>query len=164
MLRRLIAIIFIFCSTGVGWMILGCTLVARTASSDESQRQKLTAPWGSAHTQMAPEVNARVAVDTYNKDKKRVERGYQDVAVPLSRSRITVNLHLEQRRDGLLWYNLYDVAFVAHYRVRNDANSRQLSVHFPFPSQRRNVRELHLLDRRPARHRPDRSRPGLRRL
>ncbi len=134
MLKRLIAIVFIFCSAGVAWMILGGTLVARTASSDQSQREKLTAQWGSAQSQMAPQVNARVAVDTYNEDKKRVERGYQDVAVPLSRSRITVNLHLEQRRDGLLWYNLYDVAFVAHYRVRNATNSRQLSVHFPFPS------------------------------
>jgi inner membrane protein involved in colicin E2 resistance len=134
MLRRLIAITFIFCSTSVAWMILGATLVQRTASSDESQRQKLTAQWGSSQTQMAPQVNARVAVDTYNKDKKRVERGYQNVAVPLSRSRIAVDLHLEQRRDGLLWYNLYDVAFVAHYRVRNATSSRQLSVHFPFPS------------------------------
>lgn len=134
MLKRLIAIAFIFCSAGVAWMILGATLVQRTASSDESQRQKLTAQWGSAQTQLAPQVNARVAVDTYNKDKKRVERGYQDIAVPLSRSRVAVNLHLEQRRDGLLWYNLYDVAFVAHYRVRNETNSRQLSVHFPFPS------------------------------
>jgi inner membrane protein involved in colicin E2 resistance len=134
MLRRLIAITFIFCSTSVAWMILGATLVQRTASSDESQRQKLTAQWGSSQTQMAPQVNARVAVDAYNRDKKRVERGYQDVAVPLSRSRIAVNLHLEQRRDGLLWYNLYDVAFVAHYRVRNATSSRQLSVHFPFPS------------------------------
>src|SRR5579871_1290353 len=134
MLRRLIAITFIFCSTAVAWMILGGTLVQRTESSDSTQREKLTAQWGSAQTQMAPQVNARVAVDTYDKDKKRVERGYQDVAVPLSRSRIAVNLHLEQRRDGLLWYNLYEVAFVAHYRVRNDTSSQRLSVHFPFPA------------------------------
>ena len=91
---------------------------------------------------MAPQVNARVAVDTYNKDRKRVERGYQDVAVPLSRSRITVNSDLEQRRDGLLWYNLYDVAFVAHYRVRNATNSRQLAVHFPFPPATAPMRTL----------------------
>ncbi len=134
MLKRLIAIVFIFGSAGVAWMILGATLVQRTGASDQSQRDKLTAQWGSAQSQMAPQVNARVAVDTYNSDKKRVERGYENVAVPLSRARIAVNLHLEQRRDGLLWYNLYDVGFVAHYRVHNDTSSRQLSVHFPFPS------------------------------
>ena len=134
MLKRLIAIAFIFSSASVAWLILGATLVQRTGASDSSQREKLTAQWGSAQSQMAPQMKARVAVDTYNNDKKRVERGYEDVAVPLGRSRIAVNLQLEQRRDGLLWYNLYDVAFAAHYRVRNDTNSRELSVHFPFPS------------------------------
>jgi inner membrane protein involved in colicin E2 resistance len=134
MLKRLIAIAFIFCSASLAWMILGATLVQRTGASDESQREKLTAQWGSAQSQMAPAVNARVAVDTYNNDKKRVERGYENVAVPVRRSRVAVDLHLEQRRDGLLWYNLYDVVFAAHYRIRNDADSRQLSVHFPLPA------------------------------
>lgn len=134
MLKRLIAIVFIFCSASVAWMILGGTLVARTSESDFSQREKLTAQWGSAQTQLAPQVSARIAVDAYNKDKKRVERGYESVGVPLSGSLVTVNLHLEQRRDGLLWYNLYGVGFNARYRIRNVTTSHQLSVHFPFPS------------------------------
>jgi inner membrane protein involved in colicin E2 resistance len=134
MLKRLIAITFIFCSASIAWMILGATLVARTSDSDSRQREKLTAQWGSPQTQLAPQVNARVAIDTYDKDKRRIERGYEDVAVPLRSSRVLVKLDLEQRRDGLLWYNLYQVRFRAYYRIRNDTNSRQLSVHFPFPS------------------------------
>lgn len=134
MLKRLIAITFIFCSASIAWMILGATLVARTSDSDSHQRDKLTAQWGSPQSQLAPQVSARVAVDTYNKDKHRVERGYEDVAVPLRSSRIRVRLDLEQRRDGLLWYNLYQVRFLAHYRIRNDTNARLLSLHFPFPS------------------------------
>ena len=134
MLKRLIAIGFIFCSASLAWMILGATLVQRTQTSDESQREKLTAQWGSAQTQAAPQVNARVAVDTYNSDKKRLERGYENVAVPIRSSRINVQLELEQRRVGLLWYNLYDIRFRAHYRIRNETNSQKLSVHFPFPA------------------------------
>ncbi|HEX4013328.1 MAG TPA: inner membrane CreD family protein [Candidatus Cybelea sp.] len=134
MLKRLVAIIFIFCSASVAWMILGATLVARTSSSDSSQRGKLTAQWGSAQTQLAPQVTARIALDTYNDDKKRVERGYENVGVPLSSSFVDVRLHLDQRRDGLLWYNLYAVTFNASYRIRNVTTSRRLSVHFPFPS------------------------------
>jgi hypothetical protein len=134
MLKRLIAITFIFCSAAVAWMILGATLVARTGDSDSSQRGKLTAQWGSAQTQPAPQVSARVAIETYNKDKKRVERGYETVTVPIRRSRIDVDLNLVQRRDGLLWYNLYDVSFLGRYRVRNDTSARQLAVHFPFAS------------------------------
>jgi len=114
MLKRLIAITFIFCSASIAWMILGATLVARTADSDSRQREKLTAQWGSPQAQLAPQVNARVAIDTYNKDRRRIERGYEDVAVPLRSSRVLVKLDLEQRRDGLLWYNLYQVRFSAH--------------------------------------------------
>ncbi|MGA8534242.1 MAG: inner membrane CreD family protein [Candidatus Tumulicola sp.] len=133
-LKRLVAIAVIFAGAGIAWMILGATLVQRTAESDSSQSQKLTSQWGSSQTQAAPSVTARVAVDTYNADKKRVERGYQDVVVPLSSSRIEVKLDLEQRRKGLLWYNLYEVHFLAHYRIRNDSSSHRLALHFPFPS------------------------------
>lgn len=134
MLKTLIAIALIFGCASLAWMILGATLVQRTADSDTQQRAKLTAQWGSAQTQLAPDVSARIAVETYNKDSKRMERGYETVAIPLKGSRINVNLQLEQRRDGLLWYNLYDVRFAARYRIRNDSSVSQLSVHFPLPS------------------------------
>jgi hypothetical protein len=125
MLKRLIAIIFIFGSASVAWMILGATLVQRTNDSDSSQHEKLGALWGSAQTQSAPEVSARVAAGKH---------AYETVVVPIRSSRINVKLDLEQRRDGLLWYNLYNVRFLAHYRIRNDTSSRRLSVHFAFPS------------------------------
>jgi hypothetical protein len=125
MLKRLIAIIFIFGSASVAWMILGATLVQRTNDSDSSQRDKLGALWGSAQTQSAPQASARVAVGKH---------AYETVVVPIRSSRINVNLDLEQRRDGLLWYNLYNVRFQAHYRIRNNTSSRRLSVHFGFPS------------------------------
>jgi inner membrane protein involved in colicin E2 resistance len=134
MLKRLVAIAVIFCGASIAWLILGQTILARTSASDSTQTEKLTAQWGSAQTQTAPDVFARVAVDTYNADKKRVERSYEDVAVPFRSSKIDVDLVLEQRRKGLLWYNLYDVRFVSHYRIHNDSNSSRLSLHFPFPS------------------------------
>src|SRR3984957_15298517 len=125
MLKRLIAIIFIFCSASVAWMILGATLVQRTSDSGSRQREKLTALWGSDQTQSAPQVSAQVPLG---------KRGYETVIVPIRSSRINVKLALEQRRDGLLWYNLYNVRFFAHYRIRNDTSSRRLSVHFALPS------------------------------
>jgi hypothetical protein len=125
MLKRLIAIIFIFCSASVAWMILGATLVQRTSDSGSSQREKLTALWGSDQTQSAPQVSAQVPAGKH---------GYETVVVPIRSSRINVKLDLEQRRDGLLWYNLYNVRFFARYRIRNDTSSRRLSVHFALPS------------------------------
>src|SRR5690349_12285744 len=104
-------------------MILAGTLVQRTNDSDSSQREKLTAQSGSAQTQSAQQIRATVAASAYNKDTKRVERGYEDVAAPVRGRRIGVNLDLEQRRDGLLWYNLYTVRFRGHYVIRNDTKS-----------------------------------------
>jgi hypothetical protein len=125
MLKRLIAILFIFVSASIAWMILGATLVQRTNDSDSSQHERLGSLWGSAQTQSAPDVSARVASGKH---------GYETVVVPIRSSRIHVDLNLEQRRDGLLWYNLYDVRFLAHYRIRNDTSAGRLSAHFPFPS------------------------------
>jgi len=134
MLKNIVALAVIFCGAGLAWLILGATLVQRTQNSDSAQTSKLTAQWGSPQTQPAPQVQARVAVDTYNADKKRTERSYEDIAVPILSSRIDVGLKLDQRRTGLLWYNLYDVAFSGRYRVRNDTSVERLTLHFPFPS------------------------------
>jgi hypothetical protein len=52
----------------------------------------------------------------------------------MSSSRISVAIGLEQRRKGLLWYNLYDVQFLGTYVVRNTSGSNRLVVHLPLPA------------------------------
>ena len=121
MLKRLLALAFIFACTTVAWMILGGTLVARTSDSDTQQREKLNAQWGSNQTQWTPEVVAHA-------------KRNKTIPIALAASRVNVLLNLDQRQDGLLWYNLYDVRFRARYRVRNDTPSSHLSVKFNFPS------------------------------
>ena len=143
MLKRLIAIAVIFCGASVAWMILGSTLLTRTDDSDSNQVAKLTAQWGSSQTQTPPQISARVESDVYDKDAKTVQHTYQDVAIPLRSSRIAVDLALEQRQKGLLWYNLYSVGFTSHYVIRNDTNSRQLALHFPFPSAQGTYTDFH---------------------
>lgn len=134
MSRRLAAIAFIFCCACIAWMILGATLVARTQDSQTSQLAKLTAQWGDAQTQKAPSASARLAIETYDKERKRTAFGYESVAVPILTSRVNVDLDLEQRRDGLLWYNLYGVRFLGRYRIRNTTTSPHLTINFSFPS------------------------------
>jgi hypothetical protein len=108
----------LFAGASIAWMILGQTLVARTVDSDSAQRAYLSGQWGSPQVQEAPKVTA---VDT-------------NVAVPLNSSRITVGLKLEQRRKGLLWYNLYDVQFLGRYVVRNTTRSGRLALRLPLPA------------------------------
>ncbi|HEY9086470.1 MAG TPA: inner membrane CreD family protein [Candidatus Tyrphobacter sp.] len=56
------------------------------------------------------------------------------MSVPIRSSRINVHLDLEQRRKGLLWYNLYNVSFVAHYLICNDTSNPHLTVQFFLPT------------------------------
>lgn len=55
-------------------------------------------------------------------------------ALPIRASNIDVALNLEQRRKGLLWYNLYEVRFLAHYVIRNDSGASGVDVVFPLPA------------------------------
>jgi len=115
MLKRLVAIGLIFCGAAMAWWILGGTLVQRTDDSDVAQKQRLTAQWGSPQEQQAPQIYT------------------SSVYVPIESSRISVHIDLEQRRKGLLWYNLYQVRFVAHYIVRNTSKDPHLAMRFQLP-------------------------------
>lgn len=118
---RLGAILLIYLVASLGWFVLGTTLLMRTDQSDTSQRERLNAQWGSVQLQIAPHV---LAYDAHRKTEPVALRG----------SDVGVGLRLEQRRKGLLWYNLYDVAFAARYRVRNTSSSAHLGFAFAFPS------------------------------
>ncbi len=121
MLKRFVAIGVIFCGAGLAWMILGSTLAQRTDDSDSSQRERLSSQWGSPLTQSPPQVKAQVGP-------------HRSVVLPVRQSRVNVLLGLEQRRKGLLWYNLYDVDFAGHYVVRNDTDAGQVKVNFTLPA------------------------------
>lgn len=121
-LKHLPAIAAIFFGATLAWMVLGTTLVARTDASDSSQQGRLSAQWGSSQTQDAPHVRTRAAIPS------------KGAPVPIRSSRIGVGLQLEQRRKGLLWYNLYDVQFLAHYVIRNDTNTEHLNVRLILPN------------------------------
>nr|HID13510.1 hypothetical protein [Anaerolineae bacterium] len=78
--------------------------------------------WGAPHTQSAPVVT----LSTPDKPVWNVE---------LQSSEINVDLHLQHRRKGLLWYATYDVAFDGYYTFQNPLNEMvTATVTFGFPS------------------------------
>lgn len=124
MTKHLLAIGVIFVGAALAWMILGATLAQRTTDSDSHQRDRLSTQWGAPQVQSAPHVTAYLPAG----------RKVLPVPVPIRKSDVTVKLNLEQRRLGLLWYNLYDVIFGARYIVRNDTSSPRVFVNFALPS------------------------------
>jgi hypothetical protein len=122
--KYLTGIFLVLAAATVGWFILGGTLVVRTEQSDTTQRAALAGLWGSALVQCQPVF----AVEQTNRKAPRLPD-----ADPSS-SRIDVDLALDLRRKGLLWYNTYGVDFTGRYGVAAPSRGT-LQMVFAMPSE-----------------------------
>jgi hypothetical protein len=106
----------------------------------------VTQLWGGRHVQAAPSAwyektrVVRKEITEQEADGTTITRQVSSevvdrVPVPLASSRIEVDLDLEHRRKGLLWYDTYAVAFDGRYRLKlPDGASGPLHLRFAFPS------------------------------
>ncbi|MEM6784322.1 MAG: inner membrane CreD family protein [Bacteroidota bacterium] len=140
MLSRLIAIAFIFFCTTVAWMFLGGTVEKRTHDQDASLHSSVGEMWGAPLVQLAPSLQ-RARIETREQTRledgtvvsETVEETVYD-AVPLDGTAIAVDLDLEQRKKGLLWYPTYAVRFDGRYRVANPTDEADtFRFRFPLP-------------------------------
>lgn len=144
--RRILAILFVFACAAVAWFTLGASLVHRSGTSDRQLSSEVIGLWGGRHQQQAPLVwwveDKVVTEEVVEKTaearpfvrqmQRQVESKHQ---LPLLSSLITVDLELEHRRKGLLWYDVYTVAFDGRYRVQApEGERRKLRLHFAFPT------------------------------
>jgi inner membrane protein involved in colicin E2 resistance len=141
MVKRLIAVAFIFFCTSAAWMILGGTIMARTDSTTNRLRDHVQSIWGAPHVQTAPSAEYSLPVRytetiTENGAQKMVEKTRLDIhTIRSSSSEIAVDLQSEHRRKGLLWYSTYKVAFQGDYVFRNpDPNKQPLQILLPLPA------------------------------
>ena len=97
--RRLIAIVLILGCVSVAWTILGTSVIARTRSGYDMLGEQVEELWGAPHVQRAPTVVLS-------------SPGQPDQYIGLESSRITVDIGLDYRRKGLLWYSTYSVVLM----------------------------------------------------
>src|SRR5580698_6111202 len=140
MVKRLIAVAFIFCCTSAAWMILGGTIVSRTGSTTERLRDHVQSIWGAPHVQTSPFAEYSLPVKyvetvTENGVQKTVEKTRLDsYDLRPDSSEIAVDLQSENRRKGLLWYATYKVAFRGDYVFRNpDTGKQTMRLLLPLP-------------------------------
>jgi inner membrane protein involved in colicin E2 resistance len=141
MTRKIIAIIFIFVCTSVAWAILGATLFARTYDSGSVSSSRVESTWGTQQNQGPPSAsfmkqvpkegetveNGKIVKKTWNEDVP--------VALPIETSRVKVDLDLEHRQKGLLWYSTYKVRFNGVYSFRNSTDKEQVvTFQLQFPT------------------------------
>ena len=143
MLRHVAALIFIFVCTTIAWMILGSTIMLRTHGSDDQLKGQVASTWGSAQEQVPPTANfiwnETVAITT-KEDGKTIIRNHQverTRALQLDSTRVKVDLNLNHRQKGLLWYSTYAVDFAGDYGFRNDTIvPGTVTIRLPFPAQK----------------------------
>lgn len=140
MAKRLAAILLVFLGTTLAWMILGATIFQRTYSSDHALGGRVASTWGTAQRQTAP---AATFVRTVPKTEEKLEDGKKVVrkievqetgGAALEKSRVQVDLALEPRQKGLLWYSTYKVAFRGQYTFRNTSDVGELTFTLTLPA------------------------------
>lgn len=122
--RRLVAVVFIFACVAVAWVILGSSIIWRTQYSELVGRldQEVEELWGTEHVQKAPVV----ILSTGDGSTSNVE---------LTSGEVDVDLRLDHRRKGLLWYATYEVSFDGTYTFQNPLDETvTATVTFEFPS------------------------------
>ena len=143
MIGKIAALVFIFICTTIAWMILGATISSRTNSSNQQLEGHVASTWGTPQEQTPPTAEYTVTefrdVTTKEEGKSVVHKEKIETQFPVkpNASRIQVDIHLDPRQKGLLWYSTYQVQFSGDYTFRNDtAEARNLCFRFKFPAQK----------------------------
>jgi hypothetical protein len=127
MSKRILAITFIYVCSAIGWITLAGTIKIRTEFQDRKLRDAVAQLWGTKQTQPTPLVYCKSG-DGDRKETKQY--------LPLDASDITVDLKIEHRKKGLLWYSTYRATFTGKYRVVNNSKTpREIFLDFKFPTK-----------------------------
>jgi inner membrane protein involved in colicin E2 resistance len=142
MFKRIVAILLIFGCTSVAWAILGTTIFSRTYDSNDTSADSVASTWGAPQNQAPPSASFQQLVpkteETNENGVKKVHttQEAQTVPLPLNASHINVNIELEHRQKGLLWYSTYKVSFAGEYLFENVSDKEQtvsFKLNFPTP-------------------------------
>jgi inner membrane protein involved in colicin E2 resistance len=140
MIRRILAVAFIFLCTTVAWGVLSATIFSRTEGSGSGLREKVAGSWGSEQ-EATPPVAEYYRTETHKVTKKLDDKEIQETVqervpygLPLESSHLTAGIDLDYRQKGLMWYSTYKVAFTGDYVFRNTSDQAEnvtFRLHLP---------------------------------
>ena len=147
MIQRIVAIGIIYLGITVAWLILGAAVQFRTETQDDKLKSAVSQLWGVPQTQQAPQIywlervphteTSAMGVETSAMGKSASRMVEERRYLHLRASRIEVDLSMEHRRKGLLWYAVYQVEFDAAYTVANTTDqSRTVYFDLELPAPR----------------------------
>lgn len=141
---RIFGIGLVFVVTSIGWLILGGVTSERSRKQSYQLRDSVSELWGREQTQHAPkltfrwsstrEVERQETVQGQQKTIRETVVDYHNREVAAASTRARVDLHLDQRLKGLVWYALYDVHFTGRWTyIHQDPTPGELHINFSFP-------------------------------
>src|SRR6185436_10958574 len=104
---------FVYVIATLGWFLLRTTIVSRTEDQQSTLKKEVGQLWGDPLTQPAPssflQVERIVQTEVYDqaRQKKHMEKNtvIDRFGIPITKTDIRVDFHLDQRQKGLLWYS-----------------------------------------------------------
>lgn len=137
MTNRIVAIIFIFICSAIAWMILGTAINARTSTANNLLDGQVQSVWGAAQVQSPPSAtypigDGKATELTVNGVTVQAEQKETDIQLPIQASLVNVDVAVDYRQKGLLWYSTYRVGFSGTYTFQNSTDASQ-DVRFCFP-------------------------------
>ncbi|MEQ1504967.1 MAG: inner membrane CreD family protein [Myxococcota bacterium] len=151
-IARVFAMVVILAGTSVAWLVLAGIMDHRSSDQEQTLSGAVAELWGAPMVQRAPAVlfehpvTLRERVDIGTTSERWVETTQlgQD-PVPLGSTDATVDLRLDQRRKGLIWFSLYDVTFDGAYTYTHEGAPGTLVVRFEFPQADGFYDDFHLV-------------------
>jgi inner membrane protein involved in colicin E2 resistance len=145
--KHIVAIVLIFLFVVVAWAALGSSIHVRTWETDRQLHGAVANLWGSPQQQTSPELTFKWQVrktvkekveDAETRETRIVTRErlvWEERPMILDSSDIEVDLELDQRKKGLLWYATYQVAFDGSYSyTHEDDREGILEIVYRFPA------------------------------
>ncbi len=123
-LWRIFAIAVIFAGAWAGWLLLGTTTWLRSDDASTRLGQAVAELWGQPLVQPAPSFSVQIPGTTQQRPLLPVK------------NRVQVQLSLDYRQKGLVWYPTYLCDFKAEYLIHNPGHvAQKVRLHFPLPAQ-----------------------------
>jgi inner membrane protein involved in colicin E2 resistance len=140
--RRIAAIVFIFISATIAWVVLGSVTSFRTHEQDQKLKQFVGELWGTIQKQEAASIEYYETVPrssdlrSQSGETTKIEELRKIQPYLLDGSDINVDLKLEPRKKGLLWYATYRVKFAGKYSFKNDfSEDAEFIFTYKFPAK-----------------------------
>lgn len=129
--KKIVGIVLIFVFTSIAWMILGVSNMTRTDEAYKSLKREVASLYGGELDIFSPQlVSKEKRIKTVKEDGKRIEKVYyHSEEIKLHSSDVVIDLNLDQRKKGNLWFPTYQATLNAVYEFNIPKTSKKKSYH-----------------------------------